>query len=58
MEKILYVLAIRSFMYDMICIKSNIKHTVGVVSIYIVNLRMIHSEVIKWLLQYLKGTSS
>nr|PNR39776.1 hypothetical protein PHYPA_020056 [Physcomitrium patens] len=30
MEKILYVLAIRSFMYDMICIKSNIKHTVGV----------------------------
>ena len=53
-----YASAVGSLMYSMVCTRPDIAHTVGVVSRYMANPRKEHWEVVKWLLRYLRGTSS
>ena len=45
-------------MYAMVCTRPDITHAVGVVSRYIDHLRIEHWIAIKWILKYLRGTSS
>ena len=45
-------------MYAMVCTRPDIAYAVGVVSRYMADLGREHWEAVKWLLRYLKGTSS
>jgi hypothetical protein len=42
----------------MVCTRPDISHAVGVVSKYMENLGKEHWAVVKWVLQYLRGTSA
>ena len=53
-----YASAVGSLMYAMVCTRPDIAHAVGVVSRYMVNPGKEHWEAVKWLLRYLRGTSS
>jgi hypothetical protein len=53
-----YASAVGSLMYVMVCTRPDITHAVGVVSRHMANSGIAHWEVVKWLLRYLKGTSS
>ena len=55
---ILYSSAVDSLMYAMICTQLDIAHAVRVVSRYMSNLGMEHWSAIKWILQYLRGTTT
>ena len=50
--------AVGSLMYTMVCTRPDIGYAVGVVSQFMSNPRRKHWVVVKWILQYLKGTSS
>ncbi|KAF3635083.1 hypothetical protein FXO38_24807 [Capsicum annuum] len=58
MEIIPYASAVRSLMYDMLSTRPDIVRSVGVVSRYMAKPGKEHWEVVKWLLRYLRGTSS
>ena len=58
MSKVPYALAVRSLMYSMVCTRPDIAHVVGVVSKYMRHPRIEHWNEIKWILRYLRGTSS
>jgi hypothetical protein len=45
-------------MYAMVCIRPDIAHAVGVVSMYMNNPGKEHWEVVKWTLRYLRGTAT
>jgi hypothetical protein len=51
-----YQLAI--LMYAMVCTRPDISHAVGVVSRYMNNPGKEHWEVVKWILRYLRGTTT
>ena len=53
-----YASAVGSLMYAMVCTRPDITHAVGVVSRYMANPGQEHWEAVKWLLRYLRGTSS
>ena len=53
-----YASTIGSLMYAMVCTRPDIAHAVGVVSKYMANHGKEHWEAVKWLLRYLRGTSS
>ena len=53
-----YASAVGSLMYAMVCTRSDIAHAVGVVNRYMANPGKEHWKVVKWLLRYLRGTSS
>ena len=53
-----YASAVGRLMYVVVCTRPDIAHAVGVVSRYMANPRKEHWEVVKWLLRYLRGTSS
>ena len=53
-----YASAVGSLMYDMVCTRPDIAHAVGVVSRYMANPGKEHWDAVKWLLRYLRGTSS
>ena len=53
-----YDSAVSSLMYAMICTRPDIAYAVGVVSRYVANPRKENWEVVKWLLRYMRGTSS
>ena len=53
-----YASPVGSFIYAMVFTRSDIAHAVGVVSGYMENLGKEHWEAVKWLLRYLRGTSS
>ena len=53
-----YASAVGSLMYAMVCTRPDIAHAVRVVNRYMVNLGKEHWEAVKWLLRYLRGTSS
>jgi hypothetical protein len=57
MSKVPYASTIGSLMYAMVCTRSDIAHAVGVVSRYMSNPRKQHWEAVKWIFQYLRGTS-
>jgi hypothetical protein len=51
-------LVVDSLMYAMICTRLDIAHTINVVSHFISNSDKVHWNVIKWILQYLKGKAN
>ena len=53
-----YASAVGSLMYSMVCTRPDIAHAMGVVSRYMANPGKDHWEAVKWLLRYLRGTSS
>jgi hypothetical protein len=53
-----YANAVGSFMYAMVRTRPNISHAVGVVNRYMENPGKEHWEAVKWVLRYLRGTSS
>ena len=53
-----YASEVGSFMYAMVCTRPDIEHAVGVVSRYMANPEKENWEAVKWLLRYLRGTSS
>ena len=58
MMKVLYASAVGSRMYAMVCTRSDIRYAVGVISRFMRNPGTEHWAVFKWILRYLKGTSS
>ena len=58
MDKIPYAEAIGSMMYMMISTRPDIAYAVSVLSRYMANPGQEHWKGVKWLLRYLKGTSS
>ena len=57
MSIIPYSSAVGSLMYAMVCTRSNISHAVGVVSRFLANPGKEHSEAVKWIFRYLRGTT-
>jgi hypothetical protein len=58
MSKVPYSLEVGSLMYAMVCTRPDIAHAVGVVSRYMNDLGKEHWMVVKWILRYLRGTTS
>ena len=58
MRGVPYASAVGSLMYAMICTSLYIAHTVGVVSRFLSNLGKEHQTAVKWILRYLRGTST
>ena len=58
MSKVPYSSAIGSLLYAMVCTRLDIAHVVGVVSRYIKDLGKEHWMAVKWILKYLRGTTS
>ena len=58
MSKVPYASAIGSLMYAMVCTRLDIAHAVGVISKYMIHLGIEHQNVVKWILIYLRGTST
>ena len=58
MSKVPYSSIVGILIYDMVCIRPNISHVVGVVSKYMNNLGKVYWKAVKWILKYLRGTTS
>ena len=58
MSKVPYASTIGCLMYDMVCTRPDIAHAVGVVSRCMSHPGIEHWNTIKWILRYLRGTSS
>ncbi|KAL5821663.1 hypothetical protein ACOSQ3_023545 [Xanthoceras sorbifolium] len=58
MSKVPYASAVGSLMYAMVCTRPDIAHVVGVVSRFLSNPGKEHWTAVKWILRYLRGTSS
>jgi hypothetical protein len=58
MSSIPYSSAVGSLMYAMVCTRPDIAHAVGVVSRYMNNPGKEHWEAVKWILRYLRGTTT
>ena len=58
MSKVPYSSVVGSLMYAMVFTRPYIAHVVGVMSRYMNNLGKEHWMAIKWILRYLRGTSS
>jgi hypothetical protein len=58
MSRVPYSSVVGSLMYAMVCTIPYISHAVGVVSRYMNNPGKEHWEVVKWILRYLRGTST
>ena len=58
MAKVPYASSIGSLMYVMVCTRPDIAQAVGAVSRYMNNPGKLHWEAVKWILRYLRGTTS
>jgi hypothetical protein len=58
MSRVPYSSRIDSLMYAMVCTRLDIAHAVGVVRRYMNNPGKEHWEEVKWILRYLRGTST
>jgi hypothetical protein len=58
MSRFPYSSAVHSLMYAMVCTRPDIAHAVGVVSRHMNNPGKEHWEVVKWILRYLRGTTT
>ena len=58
MRRVSYACIIGSLMYAMVCMSPDIAFVVGTVSRYMSNPGKEHWAAVKWILRYLKGTSS
>ena len=57
MSRVPYANVVGCLMYAMVCTRPNISHAIGVVSKYMANTGKEHWNAVKWVLQYLRGTS-
>lgn len=58
MARVSYAFAVGSLMYVIVCIRPDIAQAVGVVSRFMNNPGKGHWQAVKWILRYLKGTST
>ena len=58
MSKVPYSSAVGSLMYAIVCTRRDITHIVGVVRRYMNNPGKEHWMEVKWILRYLRGTTS
>jgi hypothetical protein len=58
MSRVPYSSAVGSLMYAMVCTRPDIAYAVGVVSRYMNNPGKEHREAVKWILRYLRGTTT
>ena len=58
MSMVPYASTVGSLKYAMVCTRPYIVHVVGVVSRYMSHLGIEHWNAVKWILKYLRGTSS
>jgi len=58
MARVPYSSAVGSIMYAMVCTRPDISHAVSVVSRYMSCPGKMHWQAVKWILKYLRGTSS
>ena len=58
MERVPYASAVGSLMYAMVCTRPDIAYAVGVVSWFLSNPGREHWNAVKWIMRYLRGTSS
>ena len=58
MKSVPYSSVVGSLMYDMVCTRPYITFVVSVVSRFMSNPGKAHCEVVKWIMRYLKGSSS
>jgi hypothetical protein len=58
MFRVPYLSAVGSLMHAMVCTRPDSAHVVGVVSRYIKNLGEVHWDEVKWILKYLRGTTT
>ncbi|GKV05988.1 hypothetical protein SLEP1_g17933 [Rubroshorea leprosula] len=58
MSRVPYSSVVGSLMFAMVGTRSDIAQVVGVVSKYMANPSRVHWDAVKWILRYLKGTSS
>jgi len=58
MSNVLYSNAAGSLMYSMMCIRPNLFYAISVISCYMDNSGKDHWEAVKWVLCYVKGTTS
>ncbi|CAA7059133.1 unnamed protein product [Microthlaspi erraticum] len=58
MARVPYASAVGSLMYAMVCTRPDLAHAVGVVSRFLSNPGRDHWTAVKWILRYLRGTSS
>jgi hypothetical protein len=58
MSRVPYSSIIGSLMYEVVCIRPDIAHVVGVASMYMKNAGKEHWEVVKCILMYLRGTTT
>jgi hypothetical protein len=58
MSRVPYSSKIGILMYAMVCTRPYITHVVGVVSSYMNNPSKEQWEVVKWILKYLRGTTT
>ena len=57
MSRVPYSNTVGHLMYAMVCTRPDISHVVGVVSKYMEYTIKEHWNIVKWMLQYLRGTS-
>ena len=58
MSRVPYSSVVGSLMYAMVFTRPDIAHVVGVVSRYMNNPGKEHWEAVKWILRYLRGTTT
>ena len=58
MQRIPYASAVGCLMYAMVCTRPDIAHAVGTVSRFLSNPGKEHWNAVKWILRYLRGTST
>ena len=58
MSKVSYASTVGSLVYPMVCTRPDIGYAVEVINQFMSNPGKEHWVVVKWILQYLKGTSS
>jgi hypothetical protein len=57
MSRVPYQSVVASLMYTLVCTRPEIGYAIRVVARFMTNLGKAHSNVVKWNLTYLKGTS-
>jgi hypothetical protein len=57
-SRVPYSSTIGNLMYVMVCTRPDIEHVVGVVRRYMKNLGKEHWEAVKWILRYLRDTTT
>ena len=58
MSKVPYASTVGSLMYTMVCTRPDIGYVVAVVSQFMSNPGREHWALVKWILQYLRGTTN